>query len=160
MNVPSTRARLEQLLSQRILILDGAMGTLIQRRGLEEADFRGERFRNHDRELKGDNEILCLSQPGVISEIHHEYLDAGADVLSTNTFSANRVSQADYGLEDVCLELNREAARLAREACDAWTAKTPERPRFVAGAIGPTNKSLSSSNDVNDPSKREIGFDD
>ncbi len=155
-----SRAQIEELSSQRILVLDGAMGTLIQRRGLEEADFRGQRFRDHGRELKGDNEILCLSQPGVIAEIHHEYLDAGADVLSTNTFSANRVSQADYGLEDVCLELNREAARLAREACDVWTAKTPERPRFVAGAIGPTNKSLSSSNDVNDPSKREIGFDE
>src|SRR6187402_888329 len=133
---------LEQLLAKRILVLDGAMGTMVQRRKLTEADFRGARFAAHSHDLKGNNDVLVLTRPDVIAEIHAEYLDAGADIIETNTFSAQAVSQADYGLEAVSYELNLEAARLARRVTDEWTAKTPDRPRFVAGSIGPTTKTL------------------
>jgi len=151
---------LERLLSQRILVLDGAMGTMVQRRKLTEADFRGARFAAHSHDLKGNNDVLVLTRPDVIADIHAEYLDAGADIIETNTFSAQAVSQADYGLEAVSYELNLEAARLARRVTDEWTAKTPDQPRFVAGSIGPTTKTLSISPDVNNPAFRAITFDD
>ncbi|MCW5892787.1 MAG: methionine synthase [bacterium] len=150
---------LEGLLTRRILVLDGAMGTMIQRYRLGEADYRGTRFADHGRDLKGDNELLVLTRPDVIREIHDQYLDAGADLVETNTFSSNAISQADYALEPLCRELNVAAARLAREAADAATARTPERPRFVAGAIGPTNRTLSISPDVDDPTFRNVTFD-
>ena len=150
---------LEALLRERIAVLDGAMGTMIQRRGLDEADFRGQRFRDHPRDLRGNNELLVLTRPDVIEDIHRAYLEAGADLIETNTFSANAVSQADYGTEGVSFELNREAARIARRAADAITAATPERPRYVLGAIGPTNRTLSLSPDVNDPALRNLDWD-
>ena len=153
------RARLEAALAKRILILDGAMGTMVQRRRLEEADFRGDRFADHATDLKGDTDLLALTRPDVVRAIHDEYLQAGADVIETNTFTATPVAQADYGLEAVVRELNVEAARLARAAADDCTARTPDRPRFVAGAIGPTNKTLSISPDVNDPTARGTTFD-
>ena len=151
--------RLQQLLASRILLLDGAMGTMIQRYTLTEADFRGERFRNHPRELKGNSDLLVLTRPDVIGAIHREYLEAGADIIETNTFSSTAIAQADYGLEAVAYELSREGARLARAAADEWTGKTPDRPRFVAGAIGPTNRTLSISPDVNNPAFRAVTFD-
>ncbi len=160
MSTPSAPDRIARLLAERILVLDGAMGTMIQREGLGEGDYRGERFADHARDLKGDNELLVLTRPDLIRGIHEAYFAAGADLVETNTFSANRISQADYGLEALSHELNRVAARLAREAADAWTARTPDRPRFVAGAIGPTNKTLSLSPDVNDPTFRALSFDE
>ena len=144
---------------ERILILDGAMGTMIQRHKLDEAGYRGERFKDHTRDLKGNNDLLVLTQPKIISEIHNAYLEAGADILETNTFNAQAISQADYGLEDIAYEMNVAAAKLAREAADAWTKKTPDRPRFVAGAIGPTNRTASISPDVNNPGFRNVSFD-
>jgi 5-methyltetrahydrofolate--homocysteine methyltransferase len=151
---------LQQLLSKRILVLDGAMGTMVQRRKLSEADFRGERFKAHPMDLKGNNDVLVLTRPDVIADIHREYLEAGADIIETNTFSSTAVSQADYGLEDLAYELNLEAAKLARQVADEWTAKTPNQPRFVAGSIGPTTKTLSISPDVNNPAFRAITFDE
>ncbi len=156
----STTERLDALLERRILLLDGAMGTMIQRRKLDEAAFRGARFIGHGRDLRGNNDVLAITQPHVIRELHDEYLAADADILETNTFNSNAVSQADYGLEALVYELNLEAARIARSAADAWTAKTPNRPRFVAGSIGPTNRTLSISPDVNNPAFRAIGFDE
>ena len=153
------RARLDAALRERILILDGAMGTMIQRRGLGEADFRGERFAGHGRDLAGDNDLLVLTRPDVIEAIHDEYLEAGADIIETNTFNGTAIAQADYGLEAIVYELNREAARLARSAAGRWTQRTPARPRFVAGAIGPTNRTLSMSPDVNDATFRATTFD-
>jgi len=147
-----------RLLGERILILDGAMGTMIQRYKLGEADFRGERFLDHGKDLKGDNELLSLTRPDVISEIHRQYLEAGADVIETNTFGATSVAQGDYGLPELAYELNVASARLAREACDAYS--TPERPRFVAGALGPQPKTASISPDVNDPGARNVTFDE
>ena len=152
--------QLHDILARRILLLDGAMGTMIQRRGLTEADFRGDRFRNHPRDLKGNNDILVLTRPDVIGDIHREYLAAGSDVIETNTFNGQAISQADYGLEPVCYELNLAAARIAREAADEWTSRTPEKPRFVAGAMGPANKILSISPDVNNPAFRNLTFDE
>ena len=156
----TTTATLERLLAERILVLDGAMGTMIQRRKLTEADFRGERFKDHPSDLKGNNDLLVLTRPDVIADIHSEYLEAGADIIETNTFSSTAVSQADYGTEAFAYELNFEAAKLARRVTDEWTAKTPERPRFVAGSMGPTTKTLSISPDVNNPAFRSIGFDE
>jgi 5-methyltetrahydrofolate--homocysteine methyltransferase len=150
---------LEQLLARRILVLDGAMGTMIQRHKLTEADFRGERFKDHPRELRGNNDLLVLTQPDVISGIHHQYLAAGADIIETCTFSGTSIAQSDYGLESIVYELNVAGARLARTAADEWTAKTPDRPRFVAGSMGPTNRILSISPDVNNPSFRNMTFD-
>jgi 5-methyltetrahydrofolate--homocysteine methyltransferase len=150
---------LDRLLRRRVLLLDGAMGTMIQRQRLGETEFRGERFASHGRDVKGDNDLLVLTQPGVVGGIHREYLEAGADIIETNTFNANAVSQADYGLEGLVYELNLEAARLARQAADEFAARMPDRPRFVAGAIGPTNRTLSISPDVNDPAFRAITFD-
>jgi 5-methyltetrahydrofolate--homocysteine methyltransferase len=154
------RDELEGLLSQRILVLDGAMGTMLQAEGLVEADFRGERFRDGDRDLQGDNELLCLTRPDVVRRIHDAYCAAGADLIETNSFGSTRIAQADYGMQALVGELNHEAARLAREVADAWTARTPDRPRFVAGAIGPTNKTLSLSPKVDDPSFRDLDFDE
>ena len=153
-------AALNKEARERILILDGAMGTMIQRYKLDEAGYRGERFKDHTHDLKGNNDLLVLSQPKIISEIHDAYLEAGADILETNTFNAQAISQADYGLEDIAYEMNVAAAKLAREAADAWTKKTPDRPRFVAGAIGPTNRTASISPDVNNPGFRNVSFDD
>src|SRR5512137_3100696 len=156
----ATRPSLASLLDRRILVLDGAMGTMVQRRRLSEADFRGTRFAGHPRDLKGDNDVLVLTRPDVISAIHDEYLAAGADIIETCTFNATAIAQADYGLEPLVREMNAAAARLARQAADAWTARTPQRPRFVAGAVGPTNRTLSISPDVNDPAFRSVTFDE
>jgi 5-methyltetrahydrofolate--homocysteine methyltransferase len=155
-----TQQTLEQLLSKRILVLDGAMGTMVQRRKLTEADFRGERFKSHRLDLKGNNDVLVLTRPDVIADIHAEYLDAGADIIETNTFSGTSISQGDYGLEALAYELNFEATKLARRVADEWTAKNPAKPRFVAGSIGPTTKTLSISPDVNNPAFRAITFDE
>jgi 5-methyltetrahydrofolate--homocysteine methyltransferase len=154
------RETLDRLLSERILILDGAMGTMLQSRRLEEADFRGERFADHPRPLAGNNDLLSLTRPDVVSEIHHAFLEAGADIIETNTFTSTAVAQADYGTEGLVREINAEAARLARAAADEWTARAPDRPRFVAGAIGPTNRLLSISPDVEDPAARSITFEE
>jgi 5-methyltetrahydrofolate--homocysteine methyltransferase len=154
-----TRRRLETLLGARILVMDGAMGTMVQRHTLDEAGFRGERFADHARDLKGNNDLLVLTQPEIISGIHHAYLEAGSDIIETNTFSSTSIAQSDYGLESFAYELNVAAARLAKKATTAWTARTPDRPRFVAGAIGPTNRTLSISPDVNDPTFRASTFD-
>jgi 5-methyltetrahydrofolate--homocysteine methyltransferase len=157
----TTLDRLNSLLASRVLVLDGAMGTMIQRYKLGEDDYRGEAFRNHPRDLKGNADVLNLTRPDVISTIHHEYLEAGADIIETNTFNAQAISQADYALEadETVHALNVAGARLAREAAEAWTAKTPDKPRFVAGALGPTNRTLSISPDVNDPAFRAVTFD-
>src|SRR5665213_4555338 len=142
---PDIRTTLDALLEQRILVLDGAMGTMIQRHALTEADFRGERFKDHPRDLKGDNDLLVLTRPDVIAGIHRQYLEAGSDILETNTFNSTAVSQADYGLQSIVYELNLAGAKLAKEACAEWNARTPDRPRFVAGSMGPTNTTLSIS---------------
>ena len=156
---PFTRgARLPQILTERIVILDGAMGTMIQRYKLTEADFRGARFATHPKDLKGNNDLLQLTRPDVIREIHEQYLAAGADIVETNTFGATRVAQDDYGLGAFARELNVAAARLAREACDKYS--TPDKPRFVAGALGPTPRTASISPDVNDPAARNVTFDE
>ena len=146
------------LLEQRILVLDGAMGTMIQRHKLQEADYRGRRFAAHDHPLIGNNDILVLTQPDIIYAIHCDFLEAGSDIIETNTFNANPISQADYNAAGLIRELNLEAARLARKAADAYSAKTPDKPRFVAGSIGPTNKTLSLSPDVNNPGYRAVTF--
>jgi 5-methyltetrahydrofolate--homocysteine methyltransferase len=156
----TTKDTLERLLAERILVLDGAMGTMVQRHKLTEADFRGERFRNHPKDLKGNNDVLVLTRPDVIAGIHGEYLAAGADIIETNTFSGTAVSQADYGLEAFAYEINLEAARLAKRVAAEWTAQTPDKPRFVAGSLGPTTKTLSISPDVNNPAFRAITFDE
>ncbi|MAD33519.1 MAG: methionine synthase, partial [Planctomycetes bacterium] len=155
-----TRAALEDLLARRILIVDGAMGTMLQQHKLNEADFRGDRFRDHDADLQGNNDILVLTRPDVVRSVHDAYLQAGADVIETNTFNGTSISQADYAAEHLVREINVEAARIARAAADAWTEKTPDKPRFVAGAVGPTNKTLSISPDVNDPAYRAATFDE
>ena len=156
----NVRRTLDALLAHRILVLDGAMGTMIQRHQLTDAEFRGERFRAHARDLKGDNDLLVLTRPDVISEIHHQYLQAGADIIETNTFNSTAVSQSDYALESIAYELNVEGAKLARAAADVWNARTPDRPRFVAGSIGPMNKTLSISPEVGNPAFRSTTFDD
>jgi 5-methyltetrahydrofolate--homocysteine methyltransferase len=150
---------LDTLLRERILVLDGAMGTMIQRHKLSEADFRGERWANHSHDLRGNNDVLVLTRPEIIGQIHRQYLEAGADIIETNTFSSNVVSQRDYGLESAVYDLNLAGARVAREAADEFTAKNPDKPRFVAGSIGPTNCTLSISPDVNNPSHRALTFD-
>ena len=155
---PDATEQLTAALGERILVIDGAMGTLIQGHQLGEDDYRGERFAGHDHDLKGDSDVLSLTQPDIIRDIHREYLAAGADIVCTNTFTASSISQADYGLQDHCYELNRTAAGLARAAADE--ASTPEWPRYVAGSLGPTNKTASISPDVNDPGARNTGFDE
>ena len=156
----SRLARLEELLRERIVVLDGAMGTLIQSYELDEREFRGDRFSDHSADVRGDNELLNLTRPDIILAIHGAYLDAGADIIETNTFTANALAQADYGLTDVVREMNVEAARLARRAADAAEAADPSRPRYVMGALGPTPRTASISPDVNDPGARNVTFDE
>jgi 5-methyltetrahydrofolate--homocysteine methyltransferase len=152
--------QLRAALDRRILVLDGAMGTMIQRYGLEEPDFRGERFKSHPRPLKGDNDLLVLTRPDIISAIHRAYFEAGADIVETNTFNSTTISQSDYGLEKIVRELNVAAARLARSIADEFTLKEPGKPRFVAGILGPTNRTASLSPDVNNPGFRNVTFDE
>ena len=159
-NPGSRTPDLESALQRRILVLDGAMGTMVQRYQLTERDFRGERFADHAKDLRGNNDLLILTRPDVIGEIHQQYLAAGADIIETNTFSSTSVAQADYQLEHLAYELNAEGAKLARAAADEWTRKDPSRPRFVAGSIGPTNRTLSISPDVNNPAFRPVTFDE
>ncbi|MEB2785878.1 homocysteine S-methyltransferase family protein [Algoriphagus persicinus] len=153
-----TESLLQQL-SQRILILDGAMGTMIQRYTLTEEDFRTPELASHPKSLKGNNDLLSLSKPQIIKDIHAEYFKAGADIIETNTFSATNIAQADYELSHLAYTINIESAKLAREVADEFTTKNPEKPRFVAGAIGPTNRTASLSPDVNDPGYRAVTFD-
>ncbi len=155
----TTEHLLRAQLEKRILLLDGAMGTMIQRYGLKEEDYRGERFKDWPSDLKGNNDLLCLTQPAIIAEIHRQYLAAGADIIETNTFNAQAVSMADYDMQALAKEINLAAARIAREAADEWSRKTPQKPRFVAGSIGPMNKTLSLSPDVNDPGFRAVTFE-
>ena len=155
----SPSRRLEDALRERILVIDGAMGTMIQAEKLEEADFRGERFADHDADLKGNNELLSLTRPDIIEKIHTAFLEAGADIIETNTFGSTGIAQGDYGLAHIAAEQNLAAARIARKAADAMTAKTPDKPRYVAGVLGPTPKTASISPDVNDPGARGISFD-
>ena len=154
------RQRLANLLRQRILILDGGMGTMVQQFKLGEADYRGHLCRDHACDLKGNNDLLVLTKPEVIREIHNDYLAAGADIIETNTFNGTSIAMADYQLEHMVRVMNRDAAKLARECCAEWTKKTPDKPRFVAGALGPTNRTASISPGVNDASKRNVSFDE
>src|SRR4051812_5306368 len=157
---PDATAELTALLRQRILVLDGAMGTAIQQERPAESTYRGERFADWPTDLRGNNDLLSITAPELIDGIHRRYLDSGADILETNTFNANRISLADYGMSDLARELNLESARLARAACDAATARTPDRPRYVAGALGPTNRTASISPDVNDPGARNVSYEE
>ncbi|MCY9829064.1 methionine synthase [Vibrio chagasii] len=156
----NVRQKIDALLKQRILLIDGGMGTMIQDYKLEEQDYRGERFADWHSDLKGNNDLLVLTQPKLIKDIHSQYLEAGADILETNTFNATTIAMADYDMESLSEEINFVAAKLAREAADEWTAKTPEKPRFVAGVLGPTNRTCSISPDVNDPGYRNVSFDE
>ncbi len=151
--------RIKEILSERILVLDGAMGTMIQRHTLEEADFRKGWFEDHPSPLKGNNDLLSLTRPEIIKEIHALYFEAGADIAETNTFSGTTVAQADYGLEHAVYDINYHSAKIAREVADEFTAREPHKPRFVAGSMGPTNRTASISPDVNDPGFRAISFD-
>ncbi|WP_304219715.1 homocysteine S-methyltransferase family protein, partial [Phenylobacterium aquaticum] len=153
-------AKLKAISKQRILILDGSWGVMIQKRGLDEADYRGERFAHHNGQLKGNNDLLCLTRPDIIADLHDAYYAAGADISETNTFSATTIAQADYEMESAVRDINLAGARIAREVADRWTAKEPDKPRFVAGSIGPLNKMLSMSSDVNDPGARLVTFDE
>ena len=152
--------QLYKALGERILILDGAMGTMIQRYNFTEEDYRGERFKDWESPLKGNNDLLSLTQPEAIEEIHRKYLLAGADIIETNTFSGTTIAMADYHMEDLVYELNYESAKIAKKVCDEFTAQNPNKPRFVAGSIGPTNRTASLSPDVNDPGYRAITFDE
>ncbi len=154
-----TMNTIKDILNTRILVLDGAMGTMIQRHELTEDDFRKGWFEGHSKSLKGNNDLLSLTRPEIIRDIHRQYFEAGADIAETNTFSGTRIAQADYGLESAVYDINYHSAKLAREAADEYTAKTPDKPRFVAGSIGPTNRTASISPDVNDPGFRAIDFD-
>ena len=160
MAIEHMRTSITTASADRILVLDGAMGSLIQGYRLEEDDFRGDRFADHPSPLKGNNDLLALTRPDVLREIHDAYFEAGADIAETNTFSSTTIAQADYGLESAVYDLNFASARVAREAADAWTAKTPDKPRFVAGSVGPTNRTASISPDVNDPGYRAVTFQD
>lgn len=151
---------LEKILASRIMVLDGAMGTMIQQHDLTEDDFRGKMFADHTMPLKGDNDLLAITRPDIIESIHDAYFAVGADFATTNSFNATTIAQADYGLENAVREINYAAAQCARKAADRWTAKTPEQPRYVVGAIGPTNRTASMSPDVNDPGKRLVTFDE
>lgn len=151
---------IEKALERRILIIDGAMGTMIQRHKLEEADYRGERFKDWPVDVKGNNDLLSITSPEVITGIHKQYLEAGADIIETNTFSGTSIAQADYDMQALAYEINVAAAKCARTAADEYTAKDPSKPRFVAGAIGPLNKTLSLSPDVNNPGFRAVTFDE
>ncbi len=151
---------IETILRERILVLDGAMGTMIQRHVLDESDFRGERFKNHPSPLKGNNDLLSITRPDIIKEIHRLYLQAGADIIETNTFSSTTIAQADYQLESLAYELNYQSAKIAKEATEEFTKLDTTKHRFVAGALGPTNKTASLSPDVNNPGYRAVTFDD
>ncbi|AWG25161.1 homocysteine S-methyltransferase family protein [Flavobacterium kingsejongi] len=153
-------SRINEAIKERILVLDGAMGTMLQRYNFSEADFRGERFKDFPHPLKGNNDLLSLTQPQAIRDVHRQYFEAGADIVETNTFSGTTIGMADYHLEELVYELNYESARIAREVADEFTAKNPAKPRFVAGSIGPTNRMASMSPDVNDPGYRAVTFDD
>jgi len=155
---PDRTAELTRLLRERILVLDGAMGTMIQQCRLTERDFRGP-FHDHPHDLAGDNDLLSVTLPGTVDAIHDAYLAAGADLIETNTFSATRIAQADYRMESQVRAINESAARIARVCADRWTVRTPDRPRFVAGALGPTNRTASISPDVNDPGARNVTYD-
>ena len=157
---PDASAELAALLRERILVLDGAMGTMIQRHGLEESHYRGDRFQDWSQDVVGNNDLLTLTQPDIIREIHRKYLESGADLVETNTFNAQAISMADYGMGEFAYELNHESAKLARLECDAMTERTPDRPRFVVGALGPTNRTASISPDVDDPGKRNVTYDE
>lgn len=150
---------IQEILKDRIIVLDGAMGTMIQRHVLSEEDFRGERFKDHKYPLKGNNDLLSLTRPDIIKDIHRQYFEAGADIVETNTFSGTSVAQADYHLEDIVYDLNYESAKIAKEIANEITRQNPAKPRFVAGALGPTNKTASLSPDVNNPGYRAITFD-
>lgn len=152
--------KLQQILQERILILDGAMGTMLQAYKFEEADFRGLRFKDHPVPLQGNNDLLSLTQPQAIADIHRKYLEVGADIIETNTFSGTTIAMADYQMEDLVYELNFESARIAKRVADEFTQLNPDKPRFVAGSIGPTNKTASMSPDVNDPGYRAVTFDE
>ena len=151
---------IREALAKRILVIDGAMGTMIQRHKLTEADYRGERFKDWHTDVKGNNDLLCITQPDIIIGIHKLYLEAGADIVETNTFSSTVIAMADYDMQALAYELNVAAAKCARTAADAYTAKDPNKPRYVAGAIGPLNKTLSLSPDVNNPGFRAVSFDE
>ena len=151
--------KIQEILKERILVLDGAMGTMIQRHTLEEEDFRGERFKNHAHPLKGNNDLLSITRPDIIKDIHRQYFEAGADIAETNTFSGTTIAQADYHLEEYVYELNFQSAKIAKEVALEFTSKEPHKPRFVAGAVGPTNRTLSLSPDVNNPGYRAVTFD-
>jgi 5-methyltetrahydrofolate--homocysteine methyltransferase len=151
---------LQQCAKERILIIDGAMGTMIQRYKLEESDYRGERFKNYPSDVKGNSDLLSLTQPGIIEAIHREYLEAGADIIETNTFSSTVIAQADYDMQDLAYEMNVASVQIAKRAAEDYTRRTPDKPRFVAGAIGPLNKTLSISPDVNNPGFRSVTFDE
>lgn len=152
-------AALKAAAKQRILILDGAWGVMIQKRKLEEADFRGERFKNHPLDMKGNNDILCLTRPDIIAELHEAYFAAGADISETNTFSATTIAQADYEAGEAVYDINFQGAQIARQVADRFTQNEPDKPRFVAGSVGPLNRMLSMSSDVNDPGARTVTFD-
>ena len=158
--ISDATAEIEAILAERILVMDGAWGTMLQGRGLEESDFRGDRFRDHPQDLRGDMDLLSLTRPDLVEDVQRQYLEAGADLLTTNTFTATSISQADYGLEAHVYEMNRESARLARAAADEFTSWNPDRPRFVVGTLGPTNRTASISPDVNDPGFRNVTFDE
>ncbi|MBL7840294.1 MAG: homocysteine S-methyltransferase family protein [Cyclobacteriaceae bacterium] len=153
-------AKIEDILQERIMILDGAMGTMIQRHKLEEADFRGEILKDHPHPLKGNNDLLSITRPDIIKDIHRQYFEAGADIIETNTFGSTTVAQADYHLEHLVYQINYQAAKIAREVADEFTKKEPHKPRFVAGSMGPTTKLASMSPDVNNPGYRAISFDE
>ena len=152
--------KIKDILQERILVLDGAMGTMLQRYKFQEEDFRGERFKNWEHPLQGNNDLLSLTQPEAIAEIHRKYFAAGADIVETNTFSGTTIAMADYFMEDLVYELNYESARIAKKVADEFTANEPDKPRFVAGSMGPTNKTASMSPDVNDPGFRAVSFDE
>ncbi|EEG87394.1 5-methyltetrahydrofolate--homocysteine methyltransferase [Proteus penneri ATCC 35198] len=145
------KQQLVEALEKRILVLDGAMGTMIQQYQLTEADYRGERFADWNCDVKGNNDLLVLTQPQIIADIHDAYFQAGADIVETNTFNSTSIAMADYHMESLCFELNEEAAKLAKACADKWSALTPDKPRYVAGVLGPTNRTASISPDVNDP---------
>jgi len=154
------KKNIQDELQERILVLDGAMGTMLQRHKFTEEDFRGERFKDWEHPLQGNNDLLSLTQPEAIADVHRQYFAAGADIVETNTFSGTTIAMADYFMEDLVYELNYESARIAKEVADEFTAKEPNKPRFVAGSIGPTNKTASMSPDVNDPGYRAVSFDE
>jgi len=156
----SIEQKLHEILSKRIMVIDGAMGTMIQKYKLGEEEYRGERFKDYHRTVKGNNDLLVLTQPKIIESIHREFLEAGADIIETNTFNSNSVSMYDYGMENLVIEINLEATRLAKKVAEEMTELTPDKPRFVAGAMGPTTKTASLSPDVNNPGFRAVSFED